>query len=292
MEWYDVLMDALADTRSLIPLLFLTYVLVEYLERHMSRRTVAAIGRAGRFGPVIGSLLGVVPQCGFSAAVAGLYARRIVTTGALLAVFLSTSDEMLPILIASRMPMGMIVKILAIKALWGLLAGFCADALLRLFKAKGRGHEETHDDWLTQPAQCSCSSHSTGSLLLTALWRTVQVGAAIFLITLVLNAVITKVGIGGMQLPLINVPVIGEMIAALIGLIPNCAVSVGIATLYVDGACPAGAAMAGLFSGSGVGLLMLFGANRGHMVENVAIVGMLWVFGVLGGVLVNVLNLL
>lgn len=288
MDWADIFGEAVHDTMSLLPLLFLTYILLEYLEHHMSWRTMSVIGRAGRFGPVIGGLIGIIPQCGFSAAAAGLYARRILTTGTLLAVFLSTSDEMLPIFIAAAMPPGRMGLILALKAGWAVVCGFAADGLLRVF------HQRQGGAGPAVATQRRVHTHKTGlgPMLTSAAVRTIQVTAVIFLITLVLNMVIDQVGLAGLRASFLNRPLLGQALAALLGLIPNCAVSVALATLYVDGAATGGVAMAGLFSGAGVGLLMLFGANRGHRGENILILVLLWVFAVIGGLVIDLFGLL
>lgn len=123
---------AFIDTLKLVPFLFVTYLAMEALEHYASSKSIVAVRRAGTAGPVIGALLGVVPQCGFSAAAATLYSARVITLGTLFAVFLSTSDEMLPIMIAAQAPAGFIAEVLAIKALCGLIAGFAIDVVLRL----------------------------------------------------------------------------------------------------------------------------------------------------------------
>ena len=128
----DVILDTLLDTAKLLPFLFLTYLLMEYLEHRSGNATGRLLGRSGRVGPLIGGLLGIVPQCGFSAAAAGLYAGRVVTVGTLLSVWLSTSDEMLPILISHGVPVGFLFRFLAVKVFCGVAAGFAVDAVCRL----------------------------------------------------------------------------------------------------------------------------------------------------------------
>lgn len=288
MDWAQIFGEAVHDTIGLLPLLFLTYVFMEYLEHHMSWRTMSVIGRAGRFGPAIGGLIGVVPQCGFSAAAAGLYARRILTTGTLLAVFLSTSDEMLPIFIAAAMPLPEMALILALKAGWAIVCGFLVDGLLQIFhKRRGQAHPKA-----TFSGSASSARESSAEMLKAAALRTLQVTAIIFVITLILNLIINQMGLHALRASFLNRPFVGQALAALIGLIPNCAVSVAMATLYVDGAATGGVAMAGLFSGAGVGLLMLFGSNRGHRGENIFIVFLLWLFAACGGLVVDALGIL
>lgn len=315
---------SVSDTLYLIPFLFLTYVAMEWLEHRTAGKTQEAIQHAGAAGPIVGAVLGVVPQCGFSAAAATLYAGRVVTLGTLFAVFLSTSDEMLPIFIAEQVPVETIAKILGAKLLIGMIMGFIVDTVLRLArrdKQKLRIHELCEQDRCHCNNECTtcesnpelvyqhhddcaagCShehhahehdhdhSHGWKSILKSALIHTVQVGVFVFLITLVLNYVLEVVGEDALASFLGSNTVLSVLASALVGLIPNCAASVAIAQLYLEGVLGAGAMMAGLLVSAGVGLLVLLRANR-PLRQTIAIIALLYATGVAWGLVGNALGI-
>ena len=130
----DVLIDTILDGLKILPFLFLTYLLMEYIEHKTSNKTKKIIKKSGKFGPIIGGFLGAVPQCGFSVAATNFYAGRIITIGTLISIYLSTSDEMLPILISEEQNIWLILQILAIKIAIGIFAGIIIDLILRLCK--------------------------------------------------------------------------------------------------------------------------------------------------------------
>ena len=226
---WDIILDCIIDTVKLIPFLFLTYLLMEYIEHKTSEKTKTVIRRAGKMGPLFGGLLGAVPQCGFSAAASSLYSGRVITVGTLLAVFLSTSDEMLPILLSNQVALTIILKIVMMKAAMGIAAGFIIDFLFRKFNQRKIG-ENIHD--LCVHDHCQCEE----SIVRSALTHTLNIAVFIFVVTLVLNIVIGAVGEENLGNMILNQPVISEILAGLIGLIPNCAASVVITTLYMEGA--------------------------------------------------------
>lgn len=270
---FEVILDALLDTVRLLPFLFLTYIAMEYLEHKTGAGTQKLIKRAGRFGPVIGGVLGIVPQCGFSAAASNLYAGRVITRGTLLAIYLSTSDEMLPVLISEQAPVGVILKLLLAKAVIGILAGAAIDFALR--GKDGQGH--IHD--ICEQENCHCEQ----GVFQSALWHTVKISLFIFLTGLVLNTALHFIGEEALANLILNQPILGPVLAGLVGLIPNCAGSVVITQLYLQGALGIGGAMAGLLTGSGVGLLVLFRVSHDRR-ENLKILGLLYGIGVLAGI--------
>lgn len=276
----DAIADSFIDSAKLLPFLFLTYLAMEYLEHKAGRKMQEAIQRAGRGGPVIGSILGVFPQCGFSTAASNLYAGRIITVGTLLAIFLSTSDEMLPIMISENVGVGVILKILAVKVVIGMMAGFCFDLILCGKK------KEMQIEHLCEQHHCHCEE----GIWKSALHHTLEIFLYILIISLALNLFIAWIGEGVLADLILNRPVLGELAAALLGMIPNCASSVAITQLYLNGVLNAGALTAGLLSGSGVGLLVLFRVNDDQK-ENFKILGLLYVTGVVGGLLVNLLGI-
>ncbi len=279
----DALIDGAIDTLKIIPFLFVTYLLMEYLEHRTGDKTLALVRRAGRLGPMFGGVLGIIPQCGFSAAASGLYAGRVITAGTLIAVFLSTSDEMLPILISSHASPGLIASIVLRKALIGILFGFVIDFLFRKLNQRVIG-SSIRD--ICEHEHCHCNEDT--NILHSALRHTASITLFLFLISVLLNIVIGAAGEEALGNLVLNKPVIGQILAALIGLIPNCAASVVITQLYLEGAMGFGAMMAGLLVGAGVGLLVLFRTNR-DLKENLQLTGILYVCGVLGGLLAELL---
>ncbi len=276
----EILLDSLSDSVKLLPFLFLTYLLMEFLEHHAGSAATRHLEAAGKFGPVWGGLLGVIPQCGFSAAAASLFAGRVISVGTLLAVFLSTSDEMLPIMISNAVPVATMVKVLGIKAAAGILSGFLADYLSGRFWKRQKGGPDVGR--ICAEEHCHCEE----GILRSAFFHTVKIFLFIFLISLCLNTIIELIGEDAMAGLFTGIPVIGELLAALVGLIPNCASSVILTQLYFDGMINAGAMMAGLFVNAGVGLLVLFRVNRNRK-ENLGITGVLYCLGVFWGIVIE-----
>lgn len=269
------------DCLKLLPFLFAAYFLIELIEQKAEEQTVALVNRAGRWGPVMGSLLGVIPQCGFSAATANLYAGGLITRGTLLAVFLSTSDEMLPILLSSNAPMGFILKVLGFKILAGILAGVIVDTVAVHFHF----HREKHIHDLCEQDDCKCED---GSVLKSALIHTGKIFLFLFGIMFLIELAVELVGTERLAGFILNRPVIGELLAGVIGLIPNCASSILLTTLYLQGGMSAGAMISGLLVGSGVGLLVLLRMNR-DIRDNLITLGLLYAFGVAFGMIAGVL---
>ncbi|MBO5551286.1 MAG: arsenic efflux protein, partial [Lachnospiraceae bacterium] len=265
----DVILDTITDALKLLPFLFATYLLMEYVEHKAGSAFEKALHKGGAVGPLIGGILGAVPQCGFSAAASNLYAGRIISSGTLFAVFLSTSDEMLPILISEQTDVSIIVKILLIKAVFGIVTGFLVDLFLRL---KGKGDQEWDIESLCEREHCSCEDDE--GVLKPALVHTMHVFLFVVIITFVINLVVHFAGLEAIRGSVLGYPVVGELLAALIGLIPNCAASVALTQLYLGGAISMGAMIAGLLTGAGVGLLVLFRVND-HLKENLTIAGLL-----------------
>lgn len=279
---HEVVLDGLLDTAKLLPFLFLTYLAMEFLEHKAEGKALRFLEKSGRFGPLLGALVGTVPQCGFSAAAANLYAGRIITLGTLLAVFLSTSDEMLPLLIAGNVKMTSVLLILGVKIVVGIAVGMLVDLVLRLRHKE----ESVHIDTLCEQDHCHCEN----GIFRSALHHTVHITLFILLVTLFVNAVVFFVGEDTVASLFYNRPVVGHILSALVGLIPNCAASVALTGFYLNGFITAGAMLAGLLPGAGVGLLVLFRVNR-PMKENFLILLLLFVVGVLAGLAVDLTGL-
>ena len=290
-EFFDKLLHALLhageETLLILPFLYLTYLLREFLEHRAGERVEHAVRRAGRVGPFVGAVLGILPQCGFSAAAAGLYAGRVITAGTLVAVFLSTSDEMLPLLIAGRIPLPSALALVGIKALIAAALGFLFDLLF----ARRHAHEEhdTHDhvDELCRREGCHCEGKS---IFLAALVHAAKVVVFIFLASFALGLVIELVGEESLALFVRDLPVLGTLLSALVGMIPNCAASVILTELYLGGALSLGSLLAGLLVGAGVGILVLFRTNR-RLRENLMILAYSYVAAVAVGLLADLVGL-
>ena len=275
----EVLWHGFLDTLKLVPFLFLTYLLMEFIEHRAADKTRAFLKRAGGLGPLAGGALGALPQCGFSAAAANLYTGRVVTLGTLIAVFLSTSDEMLPILVSGEVGFGRAMLIVGYKAAVGILVGFAVDFALRLMH---KGTEEINIDEICDNDNCHCER----GILHSALHHTTTTGLFILLVTLLINAAIFFIGEDALASVMHDAPVISHAIAAVFGLIPNCAASVILATLASEGIITAGTMMAGLFSGSGIGLLVLFRVNK-NLKQNLFITALLIITGFIFGLLAD-----
>ena len=275
----DIILETLIDALKMTPILFLAYLLMEYLELKAGDKLNSAVSKVGAAGPLLGGLLGAVPQCGFSGAIAGFYSARIVTLGTMIAVFLSTSDEMLPILLSSNVEGFVIIKVLAFKILGAVVVGFAIDLLLRLFNRHRKVTSEHIHDFCEQE-HCDCHEN----IFISALKHTVKVLALIIIVSFALNVVFEYFGNDALKDNFVTQPVVSEVMAGVVGLIPNCSVSVLITNLFVEGVISPGAMISGLMTNAGVGLLVLFRLNR-NLKENILITAVLLVCGVLLGLL-------
>ena len=326
----DVLVDSLKDTAELIPFLLLTYIVMETLEHGMAGRAEALIARADKGGPVVGGLLGALPQCGFSAMAATLYAGRVISAGTLVAVILSTSDELIPVFMAKGAQVGQLGAIIGLKVVIGVVVGLAVDVVLRALHRAGDGHP--HIAELCERAHCHCGDvdteltahdhahehthghdHGHGDahgvhthshdhahdhaghgkwwhIVRSALIHTVEVTLFIFAITLAFGLAIEWVGQDALAEVLSIHPVRAVFLAALIGLIPNCGASVAIAQLFLDGALATGPMLAGLLVSGGMGLLVLFRTNYDHH-QNGEIAAFIYLVGVVCGLMVSALGI-
>ena len=276
----EIIIDSVIDSIKLLPFLFLTYLFMEWLEHKTGSATRNRIRTAGKLGPVWGGILGVIPQCGFSAAASSLFTGRVITVGTLIAVYLSTSDEMFPIMISNAVPAVTIIRILACKAAIGIISGLIVEYVYTHILKKQEGDLDIHE--ICEEERCNCEH----GLISSAATHTLKVFVYIFLISLGLNIIIGLVGEETLAGLFTGAPVIGELIAALVGLIPNCASSVVITQLYLDHIIGAGAMMAGLLVNAGVGLLILFRLNHDR-VQNLKIIGTLYGLGVFWEIIIE-----
>lgn len=272
----DVLLEALLDTAKLIPFLFITYLILEFIEHKAAEKTQAAAAKAGVFGPAVGGLLGVVPQCGFSASAANLYAGGVISAGTLIAIFLSTSDEMLPVMLSEQAPVTRILTILAVKAACGIVIGFAVDLILRLCRKTPRKDSISK---LCHDEHCHCEK----GIWVSSLIHTGQIALFIFVFSLLVGSIIYFIGEEQIAALASRVGVLGPVVCGLIGLIPNCASSVVLTELFLDGVISTGSMLAGLLAGSGVGLLILFRIHK-NLKENLIIAAVIYLSGLAVGI--------
>lgn len=280
----EVLLHGILDTLKPLVFLFFTYLLMEFIEHKASDKLRALMQKSGSLGPLVGGALGAVPQCGFSAAASNLYTGRVITLGTLVAVFLSTSDEMLPVMLSGNVPAVKIAAIIGYKIAVGIVVGFAVDLLLRLF---GRQEREIDIDELCENDNCHCEN----GILSSAIHHTLTVSLFILAVNVVLGAVLFFVPSEELSDIIPQVPVLTHLVAAIIGIIPNCATSVALTELAISGVITHGTMLSGLLSGAGIGLLVLFRMNR-RIKENLLITLLIVIAGALFGALAELIPFL
>lgn len=286
----DAILDALIDSIKLLPFLIITYIIMEYIEHRTGEKTKNVIEKSGKFGPFFGSVLGIFPQCGFSTVASNLYAAKVITLGTLIAIFLSTSDEMVPVLISEAVPIQTILQILAIKLVIGMIAGFCIDFVICLInnkkeKAKKNKKVEEEIGHICEKEHCHCEEDG---ILKSAIKHTINIFIFILIITIAVNIIIYFIGEENLSNLILNTPIVGPIIAGIVGLIPNCAGSVILTKLYLEKVISFGSMIGGLLVGSGIGILVLFRVNK-NIKENLKILGMLYVIGTLCGIIIDLI---
>lgn len=277
----DIIMDTLIDGVKLLPFLFIAFLLIELIEHKLSGKSKKAIAKSGKYGPIIGSLLGLFPQCGFSVMATNLYVTRIITLGTLISVYLSTSDEMLPILLSSNAPFSVIIKLLAIKVIIGMSIGFVIDLVLR------KRNSNTKSDYhICSDEHCHCEKGIFKSTLI----HTFKTLLFIIIVSFVLNLLLEYKGIDFLSKLFLKNSIFGSFVSSLVGLVPNCAASVMITELYLSNAISFGSTVAGLLTGSGVAILVLFKTNK-NMKENMIILGIIYFVGALSGMIIDIIGM-
>lgn len=281
IDFIDIFIDALIDSAKMLPFLFAAFLLMEYFEHKAGDKLINALsktGKGGIGGSFAGSLLGCVPQCGFSVAAANLYAGGMITTGTLTAVFLSTSDEAIPVLLAHPESAGLIWKLIATKIIIAFIAGVLIDAGAKVFKFISK--EKPIRDLCSE---CGCETHG---IWYSSLKHTINIFIFIFIINLILGMIMAYFGEETVVKFLGNMGIFQPVFAGLAGMIPNCAASVIITELLVNGSISFGSAVAGLCTGAGIGILVLYKSNK-SIKENLIITGLIYGFGVLAGMLLD-----
>ena len=280
----EIIEETLIDSIKLLPFLFITYLIMEYIEHKTSDKLKNTIKKSGKYGPVIGGLLGTIPQCGFSVAATNLYATRIITLGTLISVYLATSDEMIPILLSEGAPITTILAILGIKLVIAIIAGFIIDFIIRR-KNKENDEEERIID-LCEKEHCHCEH----GIFKSALKHTLNIFVFIIIITFIINILIHFIGEDNIANFVRINPILGPVLAGIIGLIPNCASSVILTQLYVENVIPVATMISGLLAGTGIGLAVLFKMNKG-IKENLKITALMYVIGVISGIILQLIGI-
>ena len=275
----DIVIDTLIDGVKLIPFLFIAFLIIELIEHKLSKKNKNLITKTGKFGPMFGSILGMFPQCGFSVLATNLYVTRIITLGTLISIYLSTSDEMLPILLSQNVEVGIIIKILLIKLFIGMVSGFIIDFILRKKEFKVEvDYEICHEE------NCHCKEH----LLLSVIKHTIHITLFLMIISFLLNCLLEYTGVLDTNNIIANNP-FSVFVTSLIGLIPNCGASVMITTLYLKDIISFASMISGLLTGSGVALLVLFRSNK-KISENILILSLIYFIGSISGLIIELVD--
>ena len=270
----EVIQDTLLDTIKLLPFLFVAFLIIEFIEHKLSNKQENIISKSGKLGPIVGALLGAVPQCGFSVLATNLYVTRIISLGSLISIYLSTSDELIPLMISHNAPLTKILSIISIKVVIGIISGFLIDLFIR---------KTTKSDFvLCEDEDCDCDH----SIIKSSLIHTLKIAFFILIITFLINILFHFVDLSFLESALKNNKILTPFIASLIGLIPNCASSVMISELYLNNLISLGTTLSGLLTGSGVAIMVLVRKNK-NISENLFIIGLIYIIGVIWGLLFN-----
>lgn len=276
----DCLLDALLDTLKLLPYLLITFLLLELMEHKLNKKSEKILSKNNKFGPVVGGILGGLPQCGFSAMAANLFSSRVITTGTIIAIFLSTSDEMLPIMLSEQVNIWIILKIIAFKVLVGIIIGYIVDII-----HKRKDKKNTISD-ICEHDHCHCDKDG---IIVSSIKHTLKTGLFILIANILIGLIIFYVGEDNIKDILLNKNILTYFIASIIGIIPNCAPSVIMTELYLANMITIGTLLAGLLTGSGLGILLLFKSNK-NLKENITILSIIYIVGVIIGMLVDFIS--
>lgn len=275
----DVILDTLLDSIKLLPFLFVAFLIIEFIEHKLSDKTTKAIVKSNKFGPLLGSVLGIIPQCGFSVVATNLYITRIISLGTLISIYLSTSDEMLPLLISHNVDASIILSILGIKVFVGFLCGFIIDLIYRK-------KEHTHFD-MCESDHCDCEE----SLLKSSIIHTLKTLSFIIIVLLILNTIMYYLDAEEVSKIFLRNTTFAPILSSIIGLIPSCASSVIITEFFLNDVISFGTCIAGLLTNSGLSILVLFKSNK-NIKENIMILSLIYFIGVLAGIIINLLSVI
>lgn len=289
-EILDIIIETLIDSAKMLPFLFVSYLIIEIIEHKSSDKLKKILSKSGKYGPVAGAALGLVPQCGFSVTASNLYSGRVITLGTLIAVFLSTSDEAIPVLLSHPNSTLELIKVLAVKFIIAFVFGMIIDIVMNKFKTKEEIEnskvEEAHEHMHEVCSHCHCEDKG---VVRSTIKHTLNVFLFILIVSFVLHIVIHVIGEDNLSKVLMQGSIFQPFVAGLIGLIPNCASSVILTELYLAGSISFGAIIAGLATGAGIGLAVLFKSNHNQK-ENFKILGLLYALGVFSGIIIQIIE--
>lgn len=286
---FDSILDAIFDTLKALPVLYLVYLLVGYFAHNQNHKFSKFLNKNKNLAPLVGAFIGCVPQCGFSSVMADMYSKRKITLGTVIAVFIATSDEAIPIMISNPSYALTTLKLILIKFSFALLFGFTIDLISEIFskntknitfsaEKSDKNEKEHHHD-----GEHCC----VDNIFKDALIHSLTIAIYIFVATYFLNVIVNYLGVDFLLKIITNNVYIQILVCALIGLIPNCVASVFLVELYMFGGLCFPAMIAGLCSGSGVGLIILYARNKNHKLENLLITLLLYAMGIITGLFVS-----
>lgn len=281
----DVFMDALIDSLKILPFLFLSYLLIEYIEHKSSEKLEKALSTSGKYSKVVGSILGIIPQCGFSAVAANLFSSRVITIGTLVSVFLATSDEAIPVILTYPEKSKDLLLILGIKFIIAIIFGTIVDMIFTKKHTIEENSHDMHEHMHDMCKDCDCEH----GILRSSIKHTIQIFLFLLVFSIIIGGFVELIGEERFSKIILSGSIFQPFVTSIIGLIPNCASSILLSKLYVEGAISLGAIISGLSTGAGVGGILLIRTNK-NMKENLKILGLVYVIGVFCGIIVDVIS--
>lgn len=281
----DVFMDALIDSLKILPFLFLSYLLIEYIEHKSSEKLEKALSTSGKYSKVVGSILGIIPQCGFSAVAANLFSSRVITIGTLVSVFLATSDEAIPVILTYPEKSKDLLLILGIKFIIAIIFGTIVDMIFTKKHTIEENSHDMHEHMHDMCKDCDCEH----GILKSSIKHTIQIFLFLLVFSIIIGGFVELIGEERFSKIILSGSIFQPFVTSIIGLIPNCASSILLSKLYVEGAISLGAIISGLSTGAGVGGILLIRTNK-NMKENLKILGLVYVIGVFCGIIVDVIS--
>ncbi len=278
MKMKEIILDTLLDAIRLLPFLFIAFLIIEFVEHKLTKKSKKIIAKSKKLGPIIGSLLGAFPQCGFSVMATNLYTTRIISLGTLISIYLSTSDEMLPILISESVDIKIILRILSIKIALGMIYGLIIDFVLRKKESKEKYT-------ICEDEHCHCEN----GIIISAIKHTLSTISFILIVSFIINIFFEYIGEDYLSKILLKDSIFSPFVACLIGLIPNCSSSIILTELYLNSAISFSSLIAGLLTGSGTALLVLIKSNK-NMKENITIIMLIYFLGAFSGIAINIIE--
>lgn len=279
----ECIRDGIIDTLKILPYLLITFIVIEFIEHKFTKKNKKILSENKKYGPIIGGILGALPQCGFSTMAANLFSAKIITMGTLIAIFLSTSDEMLPVMISEKTNITTLIKIIIFKIIIGIIIGYIIDLIYKKHSNESNSNNSIKE--ICDHDHCSCNKNG---IIFSSIKHTIKIGVFILIANVLINIIILKIGENSFTNILSNNNIFTYFISSIIGLIPNCAGSVIITKLYLSNLISIGTLLAGLLTGSGIGILLLFKSNK-NMKENIQILTLIYIIGVITGIVVDLI---